>query len=88
MITRHVRVPERTCETSEKGVHRADQDMPGHVAPEVRNDALRPERDPHQRSSYAYIMLGRARKRRRFASHWGYSGKQAEADSAGGDEHG
>ena len=45
-----------------KDVHQADRDTLGHVTPEVRNHARRPERDPYQRSPCAYIMPGRARK--------------------------
>jgi hypothetical protein len=47
VITTHARVSESVCEMSEReDIRQADRDTPGHVTPEVKNHALRPERDP------------------------------------------
>lgn len=50
---------------SRRGIHQADRDTPGHVTPEVRDHAFRPERNP---LSKEYMCLRNARthsKRRR-----------------------
>ena len=59
-------------------VHQADRDTPGYVTPEVKNHALRPERDPPPKE---LIRLHNARTRSKKTEDCG-------ADSNSGDKHG
>lgn len=70
-------------------INQADRDSLGHVTPEVKNHALRPERDPHQRSPCAYTCSDALERDGRFAGHCcQVDAGRDKADRAGGDKHG